>query len=400
MTDHGPRITSSRNPRALPDPGEAAGEARAAPAYRVVAGKLARHERVHKAESLPLPPQPPCNRRGIVLEKEQPALRLRARVQAALRLERYQGLQVVAHDPGQRQMGRGGYQVRQEADPLSRALDQDRLVKRHVARCRKAPDPGHGFRLPGHQRKGYRLEVRRQVARRRALVGMTGELELAALHHVGSVWEGDSDLTPSTTSRTSTILHNLPVGIPSGMIEMQVTVDHPAHVGRGVPQLRQGVLQTGAAFLPRVRDPIDVLELGVLLVAESGIDEHQPGGVLDQEAAERERDAVAVVGGDAPLPQRLRYDPEHRAAVEGLVAGLQRVTGEVPYLERGVAHLKSERGTRNAEQQGKPGLASDLLLLFRVPTSAFRVFTDHLAVGEGSYTSAPRRLGPARSPPW
>jgi hypothetical protein len=37
--------------------------------------------------------------------------------------------------------------------------------------------------------------------------------------------------------------------------------------------------------------------------------------VLDQEAAEGEGDAVAVVGGDAPLPQRLRYDPEHRAAV-------------------------------------------------------------------------------------
>src|SRR5437016_4277456 len=79
----------SRNPRAL-SRGEAAGEARAAPACRIVARKLARPERLHKPEPLPLAPQSPRDHRRVVLEEQQPRLRLRPLVQAALRLERHQ----------------------------------------------------------------------------------------------------------------------------------------------------------------------------------------------------------------------------------------------------------------------------------------------------------------------
>src|SRR2546422_891921 len=88
---------------------------------------------------------------------------------------------------------------------------------------------------------------------------------------------------------------------------------------------------------------------------------------LDEQAAERQRNAVARVGGNAPLPQRLGHDPEHGATVEGLPAGLQRVTLETAHLEGGVRHeLNAERGTWNAEQQGEtPVPRSD----FRVPRS-------------------------------
>ena len=51
-------------------------------------------------------------------------------------------------------------------------------------------------------------------------------------------------------------------------------------------------------------------------------------GVLDEQAAHAERDAVALVGRDLPLPERLRDDAEHRAAVELLAAGLEGVDAE------------------------------------------------------------------------
>src|SRR5438105_2718551 len=126
----------------LPTCREAAGEARAAPACRIVAGKLARHERLHKPEPLPVAPQSPRNHRRVVLEEQQPRLRLRPLVQAALRLERHQRLQVVAHDPRQRQAGGGRHQVRPEADAVPGALDQDRLVKGDVPRRGEAADAG------------------------------------------------------------------------------------------------------------------------------------------------------------------------------------------------------------------------------------------------------------------
>src|SRR6266700_3576289 len=61
ITDHVVSETLEHSPF-----GEAAGEARAAPACRFVAGKLARDERLHKAESLPLTPQPPRDHGGVM----------------------------------------------------------------------------------------------------------------------------------------------------------------------------------------------------------------------------------------------------------------------------------------------------------------------------------------------
>src|SRR5205814_4020119 len=168
-------------------------------------------------------------------------------------------------------------------------------------------------------------------------------------------------------------LRDLPIRVAAGMIEVEVRIDHPAHVVRRMAQLRQGILETGAAVLPLVHDPIDVPELGVFLVAQAGVDEHEAVVVLDQETTQREGNAVAVVRGNAPLPQRLGYDAEHGAAVEGLAAGLERVTGQAADAEGGVRHQKSERGTRNAEQAWELGRAVTPSLLFRVSTSAFRV---------------------------
>ena len=60
--------------------------------------------------------------------------------------------------------------------------------------------------------------------------------------------------------------------------------------------------------------------------------------MLDEETAQSEGDAVAVIGGDAPLPQRLGHDAEHGAAVEALAAALEGVTGQAADFERRVGH--------------------------------------------------------------
>src|SRR5207245_6503913 len=112
VTDDGQLMTDNV-PRTLehsPTPGEAAGEARAAPAYHIVGRKLARKNLLHKSEALLVATQPARSNGGVMLEYQQPPFRLGARVQPALRLERHQGLEVVAHDPGEGQVGRRGHQ--------------------------------------------------------------------------------------------------------------------------------------------------------------------------------------------------------------------------------------------------------------------------------------------------
>src|SRR5205823_6268051 len=96
------------------------------------------------------------------------------------------------------------------------------------------------------------------------------------------------------------------------------------------------VFEQGTAVLPVVVHAVDVPEVGVLLVADPRVDQHQAVVVLDQQAAQRERNAVARVGRDAPLPQGLRYDAEHGAAVEGLAARFECVTSQAAHLESSV----------------------------------------------------------------
>ncbi len=50
--------------------------------------------------------------------------------------------------------------------------------------------------------------------------------------------------------------------------------------------------------------------------------------MLDQEAAHGERNPVALVGSNLSLPQRLGHHAEHRAAIEALQAGLERVAAQ------------------------------------------------------------------------
>src|SRR5438874_10819733 len=177
-----------------------------------------------------------------------------------------------------------------------------------------------------------------------------------------SLWETQSDAT-----------RRIAVGIAARVIEVQVRIDHPTDVGGGMPELRERIFELGTPVLPLVHDSVDVFELLVFLVAEPRVHKHEPVVVLDQEAAQRQGNAVALVGRNAALPQRFRHDAEHGAAVEGLAAGLERVAGEAADSEGGVGHQKSERGTRNAELCGRVARPLTPSPLVRVPTSAFRI---------------------------
>ena len=129
----------------------------------------------------------------------------------------------------------------------------------------------------------------------------------------------------------------------------------------------------------------------VLLVPGAAVDEHEPIVVLDENAAHAERDAVALVGGDAALPERLGHDAEHRAAVELLSARLQRVDAEAAYgarfdqrLRRAHAVVSLSIGRGIATRPREPRAARHAL--------AHEAAGDHPSTGSrGSRASSSRR---------
>ncbi len=118
------------------------------------------------------------------------------------------------------------------------------------------------------------------------------------------------------------------------MVEVQVRVDHERDVLEPVSGRADPVLQVRASAGPRVFDAVDAEKLLVLLVPGARVDQHEPDVVLDEQAAHAQGDAVPLVGGDAPLPERLRDDAEHGAAIESLPARLDRVHAPAPHPAR------------------------------------------------------------------
>ena len=122
-----------------------------------------------------------------MLEYQEPLLGLGTLVEPTARLERDERLQVVAHDPRQRQVRRRGHEIRQKADAFATTLYQDRLVKRHVSGCRDTANALQDFRLAIDQLKGHTLEIVGEIAARRSFVGVLCELELTTLNDVAGL---------------------------------------------------------------------------------------------------------------------------------------------------------------------------------------------------------------------
>src|ERR1700720_4138360 len=113
---------------------------------------------------------------------------------------------------------------------------------------------------------------------------------------------------------------------------MEMGVDDEGDVGWRDPDLFKTIFEHGRAVGALVLDSVDVLELLVLLVASAGVDEDEARWMLDEQASHTKLYPVPRVRGDALLPERLRNDTEHGAAVEPLPAGLNRMNREAADL--------------------------------------------------------------------
>ena len=189
------------------------------------------------------------------------------------------------------------------------------LVVRHVARREPHRDPGQHLdvafqQLPAARRRDG-LEVGRQVARPGALVGVAGELELAALHDVGGVGKPGRSAGAGRPSGSGS------ARVAAGMVEVQVGVDHPAHIAGGTRRSRARP-PAGSRLESRVLDAVDVVELRVLLVAERRCPPARArrgarsGGSAWPAGSGAARRAAPL------LPERARHHAEHRAAIQPL----------------------------------------------------------------------------------
>src|SRR5690606_9633820 len=192
---------------------------------------------------------------GIVLEHQEPALLERAGPEAPLRLQRDERLEVVPHDPGQRQVRGGRADVGEEARRLAVALHEHRLVVRRVA---GRGDHAHALRHGGlavHEAPQAGLRDRPvivlEVARADALVAAPGEAQLLLLHHVARPRKRRPDASVG-----------IPDGVAPGVVEVQVRVEDDVDVLRIVPRVADRVLEAGRLAL--VLDAVDLAELRVL----------------------------------------------------------------------------------------------------------------------------------------
>ena len=107
-------------------------------------------------------------------------------------------------------------------------------------------------------------------------------------------------------------------------------IDDQRHVVGAEAGRLDPVLEGGTPLAAPVLDGVDVVELGRLLVPRPRIQQHQPIVMLDEQASHPERNAVFLVGCDAPRPQRLGHHAEHRTAIQLLSARLNGVHAEPP----------------------------------------------------------------------
>src|ERR1043165_6966970 len=260
---------------------------------------------------------------GVVVEEAEPAIARGLREQAALGFERLDGVEVVAHDPGERHVRARRHEVGEAVERSARALQTPALHRARVA--------GHGFEpqarqdlvVRGHQLKlaapGERSPVLREVAGAGALVRAFGVLVLGARDEVARVREG-RDRSPVVFE----------FGVAARVVEVQVRVDDDRQVfGRAAGRRTQALAESWRA--------LDAVHLGLArrpLVAESRLDEDALAPALDEETVGVEADAVQRVGRRNSLPERARHDAEHRAAVEAELCAGHDLNAVVAELHR------------------------------------------------------------------
>ena len=215
-------------------------------------------------------------------------------------------------------MCHGRNEIGDEDGRVLAILDDDGLEKGHMTGHQPGANPRQDLfvtldQLPASD-VGDGFEVWREIAGLCPFVGMASVLQLTLLNHVGRIGKSE----PHSTA----LAHR----VTTGVIEVEMRVDHPTNVLRFDAGLGQRVLELCRSGSAYVGHAVDVRELLALLVADAGIEQRRSVGMVDQDASERERDAIAIVGGNPTRPQRPGNDAEHCPAVEFLDSRFQRMT--------------------------------------------------------------------------
>src|SRR3954468_19902684 len=140
-------------------------------------------------------------------------------------------------------------------------------MPRDVARRADGANTGGNLPLAIDEVEAFRLsdrhEIVREVAARRPLVRVRGELVLAALHDIAGLWKRGADFAARRTQ-----------GVAAGVVEVQMGIDDECNVLGAHAEVEQPVLERRGSALTAILDTVDVVELLVLLVPRAGIDEH------------------------------------------------------------------------------------------------------------------------------
>jgi hypothetical protein len=108
-----------------------------------------------------------------------------------------------------------------------------------------------------------------------------------------------------------------------------------------------GADRLGQADRPGL-EAVAVDELGLVLVADPGVDQEEVVAARDQQAVGSHADAVALVGPLLLLPQHPRHHPEHGPAVQAELAIPDTRQLEVPQLhtERSIPEVsRADKGS-------------------------------------------------------
>src|SRR5438477_1928907 len=261
--------------------------------------------------------------RKIVGETDDPPLVDRAPQDQLFRGERVQREKVERRDPGQREMVAIGHEVARKEERGVAIGDAHGLGPAGVALHAVEPHARKYFDgLIDELELARNLEGRvvvRQIAAAGSLIRGDRILPLATLEHVARAREGGDDPTV------------IAVGVPAGVVEVQVRVDDQRYL-----------LGSHAEGLELIQQPRRILDPEYLLLpigqlrAGAGLDDHRVVGVANEQAVHVHGHETACVGGLLPLPEILRHDPEHRAAIEA-----EDAIAEDPNVETTNAHEAS-----------------------------------------------------------
>ena len=216
-------------------------------------------------------------------------------------------------------MGRGGDGVTEKnqgaAGALFRPADLHHLVAVGVAVAHQQLD-AWGNLLPRRQdfQPAVVLQWHEVVGDEGGPVlraGVVGQVPLGLLRIVGGLGKGRYPFVAVLD------------GGAAGVVEMEMGQDHIGHRLGAEANRGQGRLQR----VFRLPEGKHVALFIAPLAAHARIHQYQPALPFDEQMAQGQFDAVGLIGGIGPLPQRLGHGAEHGAAVQAKAPRLQQVDG-------------------------------------------------------------------------